>query len=75
MDNDIRPTQKQTDVNGIQTVFNQHVCPVPGMSGANATQVNGVDIAGGQAGSPRTMPEVNGVSVAGAGGGMKIPGS
>lgn len=75
MENDIRPTAKQTNVNGIQTVFNQHVCPVPGMSGDGATDVNGVDIKDGMAGTSRTMPEVNGVNVKGDSGGMKIPGS
>lgn len=53
------------NVNGIQTVFDNAICPVPSGQGDGAKDVGGVSIPGGQKGVTGQMPEVSGVSIAG----------
>ncbi len=53
------------NVNGIQTVFDNSICPVPGGQGDGAKDVGGVSIPDGQKGVTGQMPEVMGVSMAG----------
>ena len=51
------------DVGGIQTVFDNAICPVPSGSGDGAKDVGGVSIPDGQKGTSGEMPEVSGVSL------------
>jgi hypothetical protein len=51
------------DVNGIQTLFDSAICPVPSGSGDGAKDVGGVSIPDGQKGTGGEMPEVSGVSL------------
>lgn len=48
---------------GIQTPFDNAICPVPSGDGDGAKDVGGVSIPDGQKGTRGEMPEVNGVSV------------
>jgi hypothetical protein len=56
------------DFNGIYTpgVEFSKICPTPDMAGNQVAVSNGLDINGGQKGTPGIMPEVTTVSVTGA---------
>lgn len=52
------------NVNGIQTLFDNAICPVPSPGGgAGVKDVGGVSIPDGQKGTSGEMPEVSGVSL------------
>lgn len=54
------------DVNGIQTTFDNAICPVPTPGGGQgATDVGGVSLRDGQKGSTTEMPQVSGVKLSG----------
>lgn len=48
---------------GIQSPFDNAICPVPGGEGVGAKDVGGVSIPDGVKGTSGEMPEVNGVSL------------
>lgn len=48
---------------GIQSTFENAICPVPSGSGDGAKDVGGVSIPDGQKGVSGQMPEVSGVSI------------
>lgn len=51
------------DVNGIQTLFENAICPCPTGSGDGVKDVGGVSVPDGQKGVSGEMPEVSGVSL------------
>lgn len=51
------------DVGGIQTLFENSICPVPSGNGEGAKDVGGVRVPDGQKGVSGSMPQVNGVSL------------
>jgi len=53
------------EMGGIQTLFDNAICPVPGGDGDGAKDVGGVSIPDGQKGVTGQMPEVSGVSLDG----------
>lgn len=71
----MRPTQKTTNVNGIDTLFTQNVCPTPSGAGDSVAQSNGLPLRDGMKGTTGQLDQVTTVSVKDADGGMKIPGS
>lgn len=51
------------DMGGIQTPFDNAICPVPSGAGDGAKDVGGVSIPDGVKGTSGQMPEVSGVSL------------
>lgn len=51
------------EIGGIQTLFEDAICPYPSGSGDGAKDIGGVSIPDGQKGTSGEMPEVSGVSL------------
>lgn len=60
-------------VKDLQTPFKDYIAPLPNMSGDGVAVRDGLDIPGGQKGTPGKMPEVTTVSIpSGKGVGEKV---